>query len=164
MPASRPFSMVLGDTVCKTCVQISSPDVFGRPSLLAQCFDHDVHLNYAAVQNLICGCGKVPQAIAESSDTPPKHCVQHVQQSVDMSIQLTAGVQCYPVQISEVVKQKYVLVSLAWLYPRVMFNAEIRFCLCACVRRRPGELHLPECIRPRHTGPTPSFMVRETFS
>ena len=30
---------------------------------------------------------------------------------------------------------------------------------CTRVRRRPGERHLPECIRPRHTGPTSGFMV-----
>ena len=40
------------------------------------------------------------------------HCTQHVQQSVDMSIQLPAGLQCDPVQMPEVVEQEYVLVGV----------------------------------------------------
>ena len=32
------------------------------------------------------------------------------------------------------------------------------------VRRRPGENHLPECIRSRHTGPTSGSMVWGTIS
>ena len=50
---------------------------------------------------------------AESSDTPPIHCVQHVQQSVDMSIQLPACLQCDPVQMAEVVQQEYIGYSSA---------------------------------------------------
>ena len=73
--------------------------LFGWPSLIAQFVDLDVRLYYAAVQDLIYGCGNVPQTTAESSDTPPIHCVQYVQQSVDMSIQLPAGLQCYPVKV-----------------------------------------------------------------
>ena len=46
----------------------------------------------------------------------------------------------------------------------VVFGDESRFCLHASdgrlrVRRRPGERCLVECIRPRHTGPTPGLMV-----
>ena len=46
----------------------------------------------------------------------------------------------------------------------VVFSDESRFCLYgsyghAQVRRRPGERHLPECIRPRHRGPISDFMV-----
>ena len=40
----------------------------------------------AAIQNLVYGCGNVPQITAESSDTPPIHCAQHEQQSVNMCI------------------------------------------------------------------------------
>ena len=45
----------------------------------------------------------------------------------------------------------------------VFFSDESRFCLYASDGRRsvrciPGERHLPECIRPRHTGPTSGFM------
>ena len=64
--------------------------LFWRPYLLAE-FDFDVRLYYAAVQNLVYGCGNIPQTTADSSDTPPIHCAQHVQHSVDMSIQLPAG-------------------------------------------------------------------------
>ena len=46
----------------------------------------------------------------------------------------------------------------------VVFRDESRFCLymsygCTHVRRRPGEHNLPECVRPRHIGPTSGFMV-----
>ena len=51
---------------------------------------------YAAVQNLVHGCGNVPQTIAESSDTLPIHCAQQVEQSVDMSNQLLAGFNAIP--------------------------------------------------------------------
>ena len=74
---------------------------------------------YAAIQNLVYGCGNVPQITAESSDTLQIHCAQHVQQSIDMSIQLPAGLQCNPVQMDEVVQQEYVLAGRAWLYPIV---------------------------------------------
>ena len=72
-----------------------------RPPLLAQCVDPDVRLYYVATQNLVYLCGNVPQTTAESSDTPPIHCAQHVQQSVDMSIRLHAELQCDPVQMAE---------------------------------------------------------------
>ena len=63
--------------------------LFGQPSLLEQCVNLDVHLYYAAVQNLIygSGSGNVPQTTTESSNIPLIHCAQHVQQSIDMSIQ-----------------------------------------------------------------------------
>ena len=94
--------------------------LFCRPPLLAQCVDLDVFLYYAAVQNLIYGCGKVPQTTSESSDTPRIHCVQHVQQFVDMSIQLPARLQCDPVEMAKFVQQEYLLVDGAWLYPRMI--------------------------------------------
>ena len=68
--------------------------LLGWEPLLAQRVDLDVHLYYAAVQNLVYGHGNVPQTTAESSITLSIHCVQHVQQSVDMSIQLPADLQC----------------------------------------------------------------------
>ncbi|GBL78096.1 hypothetical protein AVEN_143391-1 [Araneus ventricosus] len=45
-----------------------------------------------------------------------------------------------------------------------MFSDESRFCLGASdgrvlVRRRPGEILKPTCLRPRHTGPAPGVMV-----
>ena len=51
----------------------------------------------------------------------------------------------------------------------VVFSDESRFCLSASdglthVRRGPGERHLPECTRQRHTGPTSGFIVWEAIS
>ena len=79
--------------------------------MFAQCVDLDELLYYAVVQNLIYGCGNVPQTIAESIDTPPIHYAQYVQQSVDMSIQLPAGLQGDRVQMAEVVQKEYVFVG-----------------------------------------------------
>ena len=79
--------------------------LFGRPPLLPQYLDLELRLYYPAVQNLIYGCGNVPQTTAESSDTPPIHCTYHVKQSVSVSNQLPTGLQCDPVLIAEVVKQ-----------------------------------------------------------
>ena len=75
----------------------------------------------------IYGCGNVPQTIAESSDTSPIHCAQHVLQSVNMSIQLPAGLQCDPFQMAEVVQQEYVLIWGARLYPRVNVANTVHF-------------------------------------
>ncbi|GBM29648.1 hypothetical protein AVEN_125295-1 [Araneus ventricosus] len=46
----------------------------------------------------------------------------------------------------------------------VVFSDDSRFCLGASdgrvlIRRRPGERLQPNCLRPRHTGPTPGVMV-----
>ena len=87
----------------------------GVSPLLAKCVDFDVRLYYAIVSNLVYGCGNVPQNTAESSDTPPMHCAQHVQHPVDMSIQLPAGLRCDPVQMAEIGQQEYVLVGEVWL-------------------------------------------------
>ena len=103
--------MVLGDKAGATCTRISSLDAIRVTSALTQCVDVDVRLFYAAIQNLICGCGNVPQTTAESSDTSPIHSAQHVQQSVRMCAQLPADLQCDPVQMAEVVQQDYVLVD-----------------------------------------------------
>ena len=111
--------MVLGDTAGATVPGFLSWMLIGRPSLLAQCIDLDMHLYYVAIQNLIYGYGNVPQIAAESSNTPPIHCAQHVQQCVDMSMQLLASVQSDPVQMAEIVQQEYLLIGGAWLYPRV---------------------------------------------
>ena len=93
--------------------------LFRRPPLLAQCVDLDVRLLYATIQNLVYGCGTVPQTTAENSDTPTIQCDQYVQQSVDMSTQLPSSLKCDPVQMAEVVQQEYVFVGGTWLYPRV---------------------------------------------
>ena len=54
-------------------------------------------------------------------------------------------------------------------YRFVVFSDENRFCVYASdgrtrVRRRPGERHLSECVRPRHIGSTSGFMVWEVIS
>ena len=77
-------------TECATCARISSLVAVREPPLLAQCVNRDERLYYATVQNLVYGCGNVPQTTANSSDTPLIHWVQHVQQSFDMSMQLPA--------------------------------------------------------------------------
>ena len=100
--------------------------LFGRQTLLAQGVDINVRLSYAAVQNLVYGCGNVPQNTVESSDTPPTHCDQHVQQSIDIPTQLPAGLQCDPVQMAEDVQQEYVLVGGAWLHPSGL-SQELKF-------------------------------------
>ena len=112
---SRRFPMVLGDTAGATCTRILP---WMWPPLLAQSVDLDVRLHYAAFQNLVYGHGNAPLTTAEISDTPINY-AQHVQQSVNISIQFLAGLQCDPVQMFEVVQQEYILVGGAWLYPRV---------------------------------------------
>ena len=61
----------------------------------------------------------------ESSNTPLIHCAQHVQQSVNTSIQLPAVLECDPVQMAEVFQQEYILVVGAWLYHRVTVASTI---------------------------------------
>ena len=78
---------------------------FRLPPLLAQWVDLDVRLYYAAVQNLIQGCGYILQTTVENSDTPPIEYAKHVQQSVDISSQLPAGLQCDPIQMAELRQQ-----------------------------------------------------------
>ena len=68
--ASRCFPMVLGYTAGATCDRISYLDV-----ATAAC---TMHMYYVATGNLVYGCGKFPQT-TESSNTPPIHCIQHVQ-------------------------------------------------------------------------------------
>ena len=41
--------------------------LFGRPPLFAQCIDLDVRLYYTAVQNLVYGCGNVPQTLLKAA-------------------------------------------------------------------------------------------------
>ena len=92
-------------------------------------------LYYAAVQNLVYGCGNVTQTTAESSETPLIHCTQHVQQSVDMPIQLPAGLQYDPVQMTEVRQQvqdardNLSQYGIQRLYDRL--NARIHACVAA---------------------------------
>ena len=103
--------MVLGNTANETCAQISSLDAVRGPVLLTQCINLHLCLYIAAIQNVAYGCGNVPEITAESSRTPPIHCAQYVQQSIDMSIQLPGDLQCNPVQMAEVVQQENVLIS-----------------------------------------------------
>ena len=141
--------MVLGDIADATFAHIFPWILFGRPPLLAQCVDLDVRMYYAAVQNLVYGCGNVPQTTAESSDTPSIHCALYMQQSIDMSMELPAGLQCDPIQTAEVVEQGYALVSGAWLYPRVNVAHTVHpskhhsYCLLSQNRGRKDRL--PEC-------------------
>ena len=121
--------------------------LLGRPPLLTQCVDLDVHLYYTAVQSLTYDCENVPQTTAESSDTLPLHCAQHVQQSVDMSIQLPSGLKCDPLQMAEVVQQECVLLGGGWLYPRVNVENTVHlskhhsYCLQSQNRRRKNRPH-----------------------
>ena len=78
--------------------------MFGRPALLTQRVVLDVCRYYAAVQNLVYGCGNISQTSAECSNSPPIHYAIHLQY---ISIQLPAGLQCDPVQMAEVVQQEY---------------------------------------------------------
>ena len=126
--------------------------LFRQPPLLT-ILDLDMHLYYVAVQNLVYRYGNVLQTTAESNDTPPIHCAQHVQQSVDMSIQLQlpAGLQCDRVQMVEVVQQEYLLVGRVWLYHTVNVTNTVHlsvyhsYCLQSENRgreERPPERHL----------------------
>ena len=81
LAASRRFPMVLGDTAGATCFRISSLDAVRAATVLARYVDLHLRRYYAAVQNLVCGCGNVSQITSERSDTPPIYCAQHVQQT-----------------------------------------------------------------------------------
>ena len=102
--ASRWLPMILSDTADARCARFLPWMLFGQPLLFAQCDNLDICLYYVAVQNLVYGCGNVPQTTAESSDIPLIHSAQYVQQSVDMYIQLPTGLECNPVQIAEVIQ------------------------------------------------------------
>ena len=92
--------------------------LFEWPPLLAQCVDLDVRLYYADVRNLVYENGNVPQTTAEISDTSSTDFAQLVQQSVDITIQLPACLQCDPVQSAEVLQQEYVLDGGTLVYQR----------------------------------------------
>ena len=132
-----------------TCALVSSLEAV-LVATAARTLRPSWRLYYAVVQNLIHGCGNVPQT-TDSCDTPPTYCAQHVQKSVDMPIQCSAGLQCDPVQMGEVVQQEYVLVGRTWLYHRVNFTNTVhlsryhRYCLQSHNRGRkdrPLERHL----------------------
>ena len=94
----------------------------------SQCVNLDVCLYYVAIQNLIYGCGNVPQTTAECSDTPlmlwcPTCAAIHW-----YALQLPAGLQFDPVQMAEVVQQEYVLFVGAWLYTRVNVANTVTAC------------------------------------
>ena len=120
--------------------------LFGSPPLLAQCVNLDIHLYYAAIQNLVHGCRNVPQITAESSDISPIHWVHHAQQSVNMSIQLPTGLQCDLIQM---VQQEYVFVKGTWLYPKVNVANTVHLSkhhsYCLQSQNRGHGDRLPEC-------------------
>ena len=82
---NRRFSMVLGHTADALSVRISSLD-----AVLAAISASRIRFWRASLlrgrENLVYGCGNISQTTAESSDTPPIHCAQHVNQAVDMPI------------------------------------------------------------------------------
>ena len=92
--ASRRFPMVLDETANATCAWISS---LNAARTICQSW-------HASALHSHPEPGDVPHTTAESSDTPLIHWARHVQQSVDMSIQLPTGLQCNPVQMAEIVK------------------------------------------------------------
>ena len=139
--------MVLGDKAGRHGSEFLPWILFGRPLLLAQCVDLDVRLYYVVVQNLVYGCGNVPQVTTERSDTPSIL----LQQSVDRSTQVSAGLQCDPIQMAEVVQQEYVLVGGSRLYLRVNvgnsvhLSTHLSYCLQSQRRGRkdrPPERHM----------------------
>ena len=81
------FPMVLGEIAYQVqhVPRISSLDAVRAAIAPHTMVDLDVRLYYA---DLVYGCGNVPQTTVDSWDTPPIKCAQHVQQSVDMCIQL----------------------------------------------------------------------------
>ena len=85
--------MVLRDTAGGICARISSLDATTAARTKSQSSRASV---LRGRQNLVYGCGNFPQTTAKGSVTPPIHCSQHVQQSVDMSIQLPAGLHATP--------------------------------------------------------------------
>ena len=63
---SRRLPMVLGDTAGATCTRISTLN-----DVRAATPARTMRLHYAAVQNLVYGCGNVSQTAVESSETLP---------------------------------------------------------------------------------------------
>ena len=101
-PASRQFPMVLGDTVGATCARISS-----RNAATAARNN---------VSTLTCVCTTLPSRTWSTrvgmfyrhcwkQQHAPIRSAQHVQQSVDISIQRPAGLQCDPIQMAELRQQ-----------------------------------------------------------
>ena len=117
--ASRQFPMVLGDTVGATCARISSLDavrtvtaahtmswswcasvLYGRPEpslRMWECSTGHYWKQQHTTDTLCPTCGAICWYVHPSS----------------------AGLQCIPIQMAEVVWQEYEFVSGTWLYPRV---------------------------------------------
>ena len=72
--ASRRFPMVLGDTAVQHVPGFLPWMLFGQPTMLAQCVDLYVRMYYAAVQNLVYGCGNVPQTTRMKRHTTDTLC------------------------------------------------------------------------------------------
>ena len=94
--ASRWFPMVLGDTAGATCARISSLDVIWVATAACTMRQSQCAFVLHGHPEPVYGWGNVPQTTAESSDTSPVYCAQHVQQSINMSSQLPTGLQCDP--------------------------------------------------------------------
>ena len=95
--------------------------LFGRSALLPQSVDLGVRLYYAAVQNLIYGCGNVLDYIPLlKAETHHRYFVTSM--CSNKSICPSSFPQTYsvtPFKNAEVLQQEYVLVGGAWLYPEV---------------------------------------------
>ena len=101
-----------------------------------------LHLHRSWCVSLLGDCPETSLQVCECSTD---HCkkqrhttdtfCQHVQQFIDMSIQLPIGLKCDHLQMAEVVQQEYVLIGGAWLYPRVNVATTVhlskhhRYCL-----------------------------------
>ena len=149
--ASRWFPMVLGYTAGATCAQISSlVAVRAATAACTMCLSWQAPLLSGHLESGL-WVRECSTDHCWKSDTPPIHCAKHVQQSINMSIQLPIDLQCDTIQMAEVVQQEYVLISGAWLYPivnvanTVHLSKHHNYCLQSQNRGhkdRPPEHHL----------------------
>ncbi|GBM95972.1 hypothetical protein AVEN_7268-1 [Araneus ventricosus] len=86
---------------------------------------------------------------------------------LDVQLRARRPVACIPLTPRHCrLRRQWCQVRAQWRaeWRSVVFSDESRFCLGASdgrvlIRRRPGERLQPNCLRPRHTGPTPGVMV-----
>ena len=126
------------------------------------CSAHDIKIN----------------ALCEQQWLNPREEIRvHVTPAVSLrtigNLLLAAGLRSHVPLAGLPLTPRHCQAQLLWYRERVdwrlewcslVFNDESRFCLYAndghtYVWHRPGEHHLPQCIRPRLTGPTSGFMV-----
>ena len=133
--ASRRFPMVLGGTADVTCAWISSLD-----AVWAATIARTMHQSWCV--SVLHGCPELGLRMWECSTRLLLKAVihhqyivpQYVQQSIDMSIQLSAGLQCDPIQMAEVVQQEYVLsaghgCTLEWIFKHFYLSKHHDYCL-----------------------------------